>query len=108
MRANTARLGEALPLARIGLTPVYMTFGDLIRTNRSDVFMVSYVDYRRLGLPASVTTRQISSPRRTDTAQFWFWRDADGVHLRARYPETALAHRTMNGVLDAVDHRLRD
>lgn len=108
LRANTARLGEALPLARIGLTPVYMTYGDLIRTNRSDVFMVSYVDYRKLGLPASVTTRQISSSRRTDTAQFWFWRDADGVHLRARYPDTELAHRTMTGVLDAVDDRLRD
>ncbi|MEE4022476.1 condensation protein [Gordonia sp. PKS22-38] len=106
VRTNTARLGEALPLAHMGLTPVYSAFADLLRAARQDVFMMSYVDYRRLGLPPTVPVRQISSTRRTDAAQFWFWRDADGIHLRARYPHTVRALHTMTDVLGLVTDRL--
>ncbi|AZG44842.1 condensation protein [Gordonia insulae] len=106
LRTNSTRLGEALPLARIGLTPVYRTYADLIRANRNDVFMVSYVDYRKLGLPEHISTRQISSSRETDGAQFWFWRDLDGIHVRTRYPDTPVAHRTMRRVLAALDARV--
>lgn len=106
LRTNTDRLGDALPLARIGLTPVYMAYADLLRSHRNDVFMVSYVDYRKLPVPDSVPSRQISSSRHTDAAQFWFWRDADGIHLRARYPRTATAESTMAGVFGALADRL--
>ncbi|MFW0784291.1 condensation protein [Gordonia sp. CPCC 206044] len=108
LRTNTTRLGDALPLAEIGLTPVYTAYADLLRQNRNDVFMMSYVDYRRLHLPASVTTRQISSSRDTDTAQFWFWRDTDGIQLRARHPDTTTARQTMDDLLDAVTDQVDD
>lgn len=103
---NTHRLAAALPLAGTGLTPIYAAYADLIRRSHHDVFMMSYLDYRRTDLPASAPTQQISAARESDTAQFWFWRDHDGIHLRTRHPGTSTAARTLDDVLDAVSHRL--
>ncbi|AFR47521.1 condensation protein [Gordonia sp. KTR9] len=89
---NTARLAAALPLAEIGLTPVYAAFGHRLHQRRSDVFMMSYVDYTRLPGPhPGVRAEQVSSSKPTDTAQWWFWRDADGIHVRVRHPHTERA-----------------
>ncbi|MEO9326816.1 condensation domain-containing protein [Gordonia aurantiaca] len=103
MHANTDRLAAALPLAEIGLTPVYTAFGDRLRPSRHDVFMMSYVDYTRMPTPAcDVAVRQVSSQKPTDTAQWWLWRDHDGIHVRVRYPDTERAARVLSGVLDEM------
>lgn len=108
LQVNTTRLAAALPLAGIGLTPVYTAYADLIRRSHRDVFMVSYLDYRRTDLPRDVATQQISADRESDTAQFWFWRDQDGIHLRTRHPRTVTAARALDDVLGAVSHRLHE
>jgi hypothetical protein len=103
MYRNTRRLAAALPLAEIGLTPVYAAFGDRLRPGRSDVFMMSYVDYTRLPMPrGDVVVRQISSQKPTDTAQWWFWRDRDGIHVRVRYPHTERAVAVLGDTLDTM------
>ncbi|MGV9713495.1 condensation protein [Gordonia sp. NPDC003424] len=107
LRTTTRRLGEALPLAEIGLVPVIAAYGPRMRTVRHDVFMASYLDYRRLDLP-TMSMRHISGNRHTDTAQWWFWRDADGIHLRTRFPDTAVATATMTSVLDALGQFITD
>ncbi|MFW0795991.1 condensation protein [Gordonia sp. CPCC 205515] len=107
MRTTTRRLGAALPLAEIGVTPVYTTYAAQLKTTRHDVFMASYIDYRQLKLPR-VRVHHISSGRQSDTAQWWFWRDDDGIHLRARFPDTQIAADTMSRVLDALNDFLID
>ncbi|MBD0861837.1 condensation protein [Gordonia sp. zg691] len=103
MHRNTARLSAALPLAEIGLTPVYAAFGDRLRAGRSDVFMMSYVDYTRLPAPHSgVRAQQISSHKSTDTAQWWFWRDDDGIHVRVRHPHTERAVAVLTETLETM------
>ncbi|WP_238422273.1 condensation protein [Gordonia sp. 'Campus'] len=100
MRANTERLAAALPLAEIGLTPVYGAFGHLLRPGRNDVFMMSYVDYTRMPGPhPGVRAEQVSSSKATDTAQWWFWRDADGIHVRVRHPHTDRAVEALGATL---------
>ncbi|MFT4394476.1 condensation protein [Gordonia lacunae] len=100
---NTARLAAALPLAEIGLTPVYAAFGHRLRQRRSDVFMMSYVDYTRLPGPhPGVRAEQVSSSKPTDTAQWWFWRDSDGIHVRVRYPHTERAVAVLAATLEEM------
>ncbi|MFE0747753.1 condensation protein [Gordonia sp. NPDC058843] len=103
MHVNTARLAAALPLAEIGLTPVYAAFGHRLRQRRSDVFMMSYVDYTRLPGPhPGVRAEQVSSAKPTDTAQWWFWRDADGIHVRVRYPRTERAVEVLAATVEEM------
>lgn len=91
MRSATAGLAAALPLAEVDLSTVYGSFGDRLQKMRHDVFMVSYLDYRRFdGLPA-MNVHHVSSDGRADTLQLWFWRDETGVHVRARFPDTVVA-----------------
>ncbi|MGC4935544.1 condensation protein [Gordonia sp. DT30] len=100
LKINADRLATARPLAEIGLTPVYQTFGDRLRRKRDDVFMVSYVDYTRWYEPVDgVEVRQLSGDHATDNAQWWLWRDARGIHVRVRYPATARADAVMDAVL---------
>lgn len=107
LRATTRRLSAALPLAEIGVTPVYTAYIAQLRTTRHDVFMASYLDYRQLKLPR-VSMHHISSSRVSDTAQLWFWRDHDGIHLRTRFPDTQIATATMSRVLDDLQGFLTD
>lgn len=72
-----------------------------------DVFMVSYLDYRKLGtaLPGA---QHISAVTSTDTAQFWFTRSKSGLELRVRYPGREPAHSTIGKLLVALTARVRD
>ncbi|WP_267617804.1 condensation domain-containing protein [Gordonia bronchialis] len=100
---NTQRLIAALPLADIGLAPVYQAFGDKLRINRRDVFMMSYVDYTRMHpVDGGIGVQQISSDKSADTAQWWFWRDREGVHVRVRHPRTETAVRLITQILDTT------
>ena len=99
-RINARRVAEATPLAEIGLTPVYQTFGDRLRRSRDDVFMLSYVDYTRWYTPADgIEVRQLSGDHDTDNAQWWLWRDESGIHVRVRYPDTDQAEKIIDAVL---------
>ncbi|GAA2068933.1 condensation domain-containing protein [Williamsia deligens] len=102
LRAATTAVADALPLAGVDLSTVYSTFGHLLRKPRHDVFMVSYLDYRRFDHLASLHARHISSDGRADDLQLWFWRDEDGVSVRARFPDTAVARATITSVIDGV------
>lgn len=109
VQVNTARLADALPLAEIGLTPVYQAYGDRLRRARSDVFMMSYVDYTRLpGADVAATATQISSEKQSDTAQWWFWRDHAGIHVRVRHPHTEQAGQVIARALEVTAALMRD
>lgn len=106
---NAHRLSEALPLASVGLTAVYQTFGSRLRSSRGDVFMVSYVDYTRQRQPSKdVAVQQLSGDHATDNVQWWLWRDDDGIHARVRYPATAAAESVVGDVLEFTGAAVRE
>ncbi|MGW0037421.1 hypothetical protein [Gordonia sp. NPDC003376] len=71
-----------------------------------DIFMVSYLDYRKLG-PELPGAQHISAVTSTDTAQLWFSRGHQGLELRVRYPARPAAHTVVGAVLDGLVRRLR-
>lgn len=73
----------------------------------SDLFMVSYLDYRRLG-PALPGARHISASTTTDSVQLWFSRTHDGLDLRVRYPQTPVAEATIDELVSRLRNRLCD
>lgn len=64
----------------------------------ADIFMVSYLDYRRLGDPLP-GARHISNSTTTDSVQMWFSRHHDGLDLRIRYPDTTTANATVDALV---------
>ncbi|RCV51959.1 condensation domain-containing protein [Marinitenerispora sediminis] len=75
--------------------------GGLTRT-RDDVFMLSYIDYRRF--PGAdrypdCDPWHISNETVADDAQFWVSRTRDGLFLRARCPDTPLARANLSAYL---------
>ncbi|SIR81208.1 condensation domain-containing protein [Williamsia sterculiae] len=100
VRSATETLHDALPLGEVELSTVYRTFGHRLRKPRHDVFMVSYLDYRRFDLPERLDAHHVSSDGRADTLQMWFWRDHTGVHLRTRHPDTPTARSVVTAVVD--------
>lgn len=64
--------------------------------------MVSYIDFRDRGEPLP-RPRYISSTSPTDTVQLWFSRTGNGLAVRAKYPDTAVARRVMDQVLRDVE-----
>ncbi|MGJ0119143.1 condensation domain-containing protein [Williamsia sp. MIQD14] len=108
LRATIARAGpavrEAVALGEVPLPRVLEAIGGL-RPGRTDIFMVSYVDYRRLpGAHAHdlVDAHHISTVTTADDAQFWISRTDGGLALRTRHPDTAVARATMAAFLDGV------
>ncbi|MFT4042564.1 MAG: hypothetical protein QM673_05305 [Gordonia sp. (in: high G+C Gram-positive bacteria)] len=71
-----------------------------------DLFMISYIDYRRCG-PQLPNARHISATGTTDTAQLWFSRTHRGLDLRVRFPATAVAERSVNSVVTRLGELLR-
>ncbi|WP_329065113.1 condensation domain-containing protein [Streptomyces sp. NBC_01429] len=98
-----ARELATLPVARV--LPALPALGAAFRRDRDDVFMVSYVDYRRLPGAEHHTgsnAHHISGVTATDDAQFWFSRTHEGLFLRSRYPATPTAERTLRAFTAAV------
>ncbi|MGK5548535.1 hypothetical protein ACSNOH_27950 [Streptomyces sp. URMC 127] len=94
-----ASLPAARVLERLGAT------GEFRRT-KDDVFMVSYVDYRRLpGAAAYEACRahHISGVTVADDAQFWLSRTHEGLFLRSRGPGTAAGRAVLRAFADAVE-----
>ena len=73
------------------------------------MFMLSYLDYRRLpvALAPELRAQHISASAPTTGVQVWFVVGDSGLHLRARYPGTAEARRSVGSWLDAVVRGLR-
>ncbi|MFE4057440.1 hypothetical protein ACFXP3_14275 [Streptomyces sp. NPDC059096] len=99
----------ARALAEVPFAQVLPALGGVFRRTRDDVFMVSYVDYRRL--PGSEHHRaarahHISSVTTADDAQFWFSRTHEGLFLRSRFPATPAAGAVVTGFADAVGETL--
>jgi hypothetical protein len=101
VRTTGPALRHALTLGSVPLPQVIETMGGLERA-RKDIFMVSYVDYRRL--PGNedhrrLGARHISNVTVADDAQFWISRTDDGVAIRSRFPDTSTAHDTVSRFL---------
>ncbi|MBY6365872.1 condensation domain-containing protein [Rhodococcoides corynebacterioides] len=97
-------LREALPLGAVPIDTVVRAVGDLRRPRR-DVFMASYVDYRRLpghDAHAALDARHVSAVTDADDVQIWFSRTRGGLALRTRYPDTATAGATVDVLVDRV------
>lgn len=88
----------ALTLEGLTMAQVRDALGEKIRRTRTDVFMVSYIDYRRL--PGTddhdeLNAHHISNVTVADDAQFWISRTNRGLSLRSRFPDTDVANVTM-------------
>ncbi|MDO3648371.1 condensation domain-containing protein [Nocardia mangyaensis] len=93
----------------IGTVPLAQTLRALggLRLRRADIFMVSYLDYRRLPGADARNATHISNSSSADDVQIWFSRDDNGLSLRARYPATARARAVVLPFLDEVEQALR-
>ncbi|MFD5748077.1 condensation domain-containing protein [Streptomyces sp. NPDC127033] len=104
---RAARTLAEVPFAQV--LPVLGGAGGAFRRTRDDVFMVSYIDYRRL--PGSehhraANAHHISSVTTADDAQFWFSRTHEGLFLRSRFPAVPAAATVVGGFADAVGRTL--
>ncbi|MQW75118.1 peptide synthase [Nocardioides sp. dk4132] len=107
---ETARdLRAARELAGVPLDQVLATLPAPLVRARGDVFMVSWLDYRRLpghGRARARVAHHVSATTRADDLQLWLSRTDAGLALRARIPATAAARATLDGVVEAWRHRL--
>ncbi|MBE7160743.1 MAG: peptide synthase [Williamsia herbipolensis] len=102
--ATGADLRAAVGLGAVPIGAVVEAVGGLTFV-RSDVFMVSYVDYRRLpgaAHLADLDAHHISNVTRADDVQIWISRTDEGLALRTRHPDTPDAGRVVGDFLDAV------
>ncbi len=114
LTTTARRTGPALRRAiRLGEIPVPQVISSVggFRQHRSDVFMVSYLDYRSLPgarLHETIAAHHISNVSTADDAQFWISRTDRGLALRTRYPDTDRARRVMDAFVDDVCSSLRN
>ncbi|WP_406692571.1 condensation domain-containing protein [Saccharopolyspora sp. ID03-671] len=106
---DLARMGEHLRRARERAEPpldqVLASLPRPLRADRRDVFMVSYIDYRRL--PKTPAAQHVSGTAPADDVQLWLSRTDDGVHVRTRYPNTPGAHRGVTSLLETWSSEIR-
>lgn len=89
---------SSLDLLGVSMRQVRAGVGDGYRRTSTDLFMVSYIDYRRL--PGNerhrdVNAHHISNVTVCDDAQFWVSRTPEGLSIRSRFPDTPLAQATI-------------
>lgn len=110
--ANThASFRSALTLKGVSMPQVKEALGDGFRRTRTDVFMVSYIDYRRLAGTEhhrEMNAHHISNVTVCDDAQFWVSRTDEGLALRSRYPDTRAARRTVERFLKRLTAVMKD
>lgn len=108
VRISGPALRKSIVLGEIPITQVLEAMGSL-EQDRRDIFMVSYVDYRRLpGYAAheEIDAQHISNVGTADDAQFWISRTDQGLALRTRFPGSAGARGVISGFLDEVTRLL--
>ncbi len=101
-------LRAALPQGAVPIDTVIRALGELRRPRR-DVFMASYVDYRRLPGHAThgpLDARHVSAVTDADDVQIWFARTDAGLAVRTRFPDTAIARDTVDRLILRVRENL--
>ncbi|MFD7023055.1 hypothetical protein [Promicromonospora sukumoe] len=109
LAATAKALRAARELAAVPLEQVVGTLPSPLRFPRTDIFQVSYLDYRRLPGHAASAGRgahHVSAATRADDLQVWVSRTDDGIAVRARMPRTPEAVATVGAVLDRWSERL--
>lgn len=107
---DLTRMGEHLRGAReragLPLDQVLAALPRPLHAARRDVFMVSYVDYRRL--PGEGSAQHVSGTSPADDVQLWLSRTDEGIHLRTRFPDVAAAHRAVGRFLTSWPESIRN
>lgn len=102
-------VGGARPLAAVPLDQVLERSPRPLVRERTDVFMASYLDYRRLPGHEHLRGRRahhVSAPTRADDLQVWVSRTDRGLGVRVRCPATATARATVAALLERWRHAL--
>jgi hypothetical protein len=84
-------LDQARVLATLPLDQVLASLPRPLRWERRDLFMISYVDYRRLPGACDLVAVQphhVSATAPTDEVQIWVARTFSGLAVRVRHPAT--------------------
>ncbi|QNG18810.1 condensation protein [Rhodococcus triatomae] len=93
-----AAFRSALTLGGLSMGQIHAGVGERYRRTRTDLFMASYIDYRRLAgseRHGELNAHHISNVTVCDDAQFWVSRTGGGLSLRSRFPNTATGHTTI-------------
>jgi hypothetical protein len=99
---------------RLGSVPLDQVLGSLTEPlvqTRSDVFVVSWVDYRHVPGGSAHLDRDaqhISASTLADDVQIWFSRTHTGLAVRVRYPDTVVAASSIESLLDRLRHTLAE
>ncbi|MCL2542951.1 MAG: condensation domain-containing protein [Nocardioidaceae bacterium] len=107
--ATSLALRAARRAREVPLEQVFASLSAPLTQERRDVFMASYLDYRRLPGHAHSAVRRpehISSPTLADDLQLWVSRTDAGLGLRVRYPATGTAQRVVGDLVAAWSARL--
>jgi hypothetical protein len=105
--AAATAVEEAIGLGSWPLGPILAPYGGM--PVRPGMFALSWLDTRRLPVRVdpALELQYVSAAIRTDGVMVWFVVNDDGMHLRARYPDTAQARSSVGRWLDAVEVGLR-
>lgn len=102
--AAQAALRAGLTTAGVPLDQLLASLPTPLQRGRHDVFMVSYLDYRRVAgwdVIAPLDPLHISRSTDCDDVQIWITRSDDGLWVRVRLPGTAAIEDTVRSVLEA-------
>jgi mycolipenoyl-CoA---2-(long-chain-fatty acyl)-trehalose mycolipenoyltransferase / long-chain-acyl-CoA---trehalose acyltransferase len=98
---------EAIALGSYPLAPILAPYGGM--PIAPGMFAISWLDTRRLPAPASdAEVQYVSAVVRDDGVMVWFIANETGLHLRARFPDTAEARASVGAWLDGVEAGLQN
>ncbi|TYL46264.1 hypothetical protein FXB39_13995 [Nocardioides sp. BGMRC 2183] len=109
-RGAAEAIASGMEAAALPLDQVLASLPRPLLRERADVFMVSYVDYRRLpahDLARRLDARHVSAPTSCDDLQLWLARTDDGLHVRTRAPRTRIADRLVPAILQSWAEEIR-
>ncbi|MDQ4504079.1 peptide synthetase [Sinomonas sp. ASV322] len=101
-----AAVAEAVRLGAHPLAPIFDRIGSA--KEPPGMFAISWLDMRRLplGIDPSLEPQFVSAVLPTDNIMIWFIVAEDGLHLRCRYPDNAVARSTVGAWLDELTARV--
>ncbi len=102
-----AAVRRALTLGSVPLAPIFAPRGGM--PVPAGMFALSWMDMRRMSvsLPVTADARAITASVPTNGLMIWFVLEDAGLHLRCRYPDTAVAHRSVSAWLDEIQRTFR-
>ncbi|MET0821878.1 MAG: condensation domain-containing protein [Aeromicrobium sp.] len=108
---GAAAVAASRAMADVPLDQVLETASGPLVRERTDVFMASYLDYRRLPGHRDLVRRRahhVSAPTLADDLQVWISRTDGGLDVRARMPDTSAARQVVSALLVAWTATLND